>query len=183
MNETQDSEARSAPEETEIAGERSGWVWLPVSGLVIALDQLTKFLVSTRLALYERVEILPVLDFTHMHNPGAAFSFLAGASGWQRWFFSALAVIVGLALLVWLTRLKARTHAILACALALILGGAVGNLIDRLRLGYVVDFIYAHWNERAFPAFNVADSAITVGAGLLLLDAWLDSRRHRKERA
>ena len=147
----------------------AAWLWLSMA--VIALDQATKFLVTRFLDLYERVEVLPVLDFTLLHNTGAAFSILAGASGWQRWFFIVLAVVVSLALVVWLWRLP-RGDRLIAIALALVLGGALGNLIDRVRLGYVVDFIHAHWGPAYFPAFNIADSAITVGAALLILDAF-----------
>jgi signal peptidase II len=110
------------------------------------------------------------------HNTGAAFSFLRDAGGWQRWLFSVLALAVSVALLQWLRRLPRRAN-LLASALACILAGALGNLLDRLRLGYVIDFIQVHWREHYFPAFNVADSAITIGAGLLLLDALLGDRR------
>ncbi|HEX9773023.1 MAG TPA: signal peptidase II [Steroidobacteraceae bacterium] len=147
----------------------AAWLWLSVA--VIALDQATKFLVTRFLELYARVDVLPVLDFTLLHNTGAAFSILAGASGWQRWFFIILAGAVSLALVVWLCRLP-RGHRMIAIALALVLGGALGNVIDRLRLGYVIDFIHAHWGAAYFPAFNIADSAITIGAALLILDAF-----------
>ena len=149
------------------------WLWLSVA--VVGLDQATKFLVTRFFELYERVEVLPVLDFTLLHNRGAAFSMLAGASGWQRWFFIALAVAVSIALVTWIWRAP-RGDKLLPFSLALILGGAVGNLIDRVVHGYVVDFIHVHWGAAYFPAFNVADSAITVGAVLLLLDAF---REHR----
>jgi len=149
------------------------WLWLSVA--VVGLDQATKFLVTRFFDLYERVEVFPVLDFTLLHNRGAAFSMLAGASGWQRWFFIALALAVSVALVVWIWRAP-RGDKLLPFSLALILGGAVGNLIDRVVHGYVVDFIHAHWGAAYFPAFNVADSAITVGAVLLLFDAF---REHR----
>jgi len=165
-----------APPGRGVAVEPSGWRWLPLSFAVIALDQLVKALVVSRLAPYQPVHVLPVLDFTLMYNTGAAFSFLAGGSGWQRWLFMVLAAVVGVAILIWLRRLKARTQGLLACALALILGGALGNVIDRMRLTHVVDFISAHWKDAYFPAFNVADSAITIGAALLVLDAWRESR-------
>jgi signal peptidase II len=108
---------------------------------------------------------------------GAAFSFLASASGWQRWLFIALAVAVSIGIIVWMLRLQRNAHALLSCGLALVLGGAVGNVIDRIRLGHVVDFIHFHWDRAYFPAFNVADSAITVGAACLLLDALLEGRQ------
>ena len=112
-----------------------------------------------------------MLDFTLLHNTGAAFSMLAGASGWQRWFFIGLAGVVSVMLIVWIWRIP-RGEKLLPLALALILGGAIGNVIDRIWHGYVVDFIHAHWGEAYFPAFNIADSAITIGAALLILDAF-----------
>ena len=163
--------------------EASGWRWLPLTVAMIALDQLTKWLIVQHFSFGERLNLLPVLDLTLAYNQGAAWSFLAGESGWQRWMFTGLAIVVALVLLVWLKRLKARSQGLLACALSLILAGALGNVIDRLRLGHVIDFILAYWNEHAFPIFNVADSAISVGAALLLLDAFLDSRRAKVQGA
>jgi signal peptidase II len=157
------------PERTHPAA----WLWLSVA--VIALDQATKFLVTRFLELYERVEVLPVLDFTLLHNTGAAFSILAGASGWQRWFFIVLAVLVSGALVVWLCRLP-RGQRMIAIALSLVLGGALGNVIDRIAHGHVVDFIHVHWGAAYFPAFNIADSAISIGAALLILDAFRQRR-------
>ena len=151
----------------------AAWLWLSLA--VVALDQVTKFLVTRFLELYERVEVLPVLDFTLLHNTGAAFSILADASGWQRGFFIVLGIVVCLVLVVWLWRLP-RGERLLPISLALIVGGAVGNVIDRVVHGYVIDFIHAHWGEAYFPAFNVADSAITIGAALLLLDAFREQR-------
>jgi signal peptidase II len=110
-----------------------------------------------------------------MHNVGAAFSFLASASGWQRWLFIVLAVGVSIAIVVWLFRMPP-SKVLLAAGLSLVLGGAIGNVIDRIRLGYVVDFIHFHWDRAYFPAFNVADSAITVGAAFLLLDALFEPK-------
>jgi len=149
------------------------YVWLSV--LVVVLDQICKAAIDHGLRLYQSVPVLPVLDITRIYNRGAAFSFLGRASGWQRWLFSALALIVSAGVVFWLHRVDRRAR-LLAGGLALILGGAVGNLIDRLRLGHVVDFIAVHWGPHYFPAFNVADSAITIGACLLLLDAWLEPR-------
>jgi signal peptidase II len=151
-----------------------GFLWL--SAVIVLLDQLTKQIIERQLALFQSVTVLPVLEITRMHNTGAAFSFLAGAAGWQRWLFTALAVGVSTGLILGLRRIDPRAR-VLASGLALILGGAVGNVIDRIRLGHVIDFIYAHWDQHFFPAFNVADSAICIGAGLLLLDTWLASRR------
>jgi signal peptidase II len=153
--------------------EPKGWRWLPLSAGVILVDQLTKLWIVKHFDLYERIQVLPVLDITRLHNTGAAFSMLAGASGWQRWFFTALALGVGVAIVWWLGKLKARSQALLACSLSLILAGALGNLIDRVRLGHVIDFIHAHWGDAYLAAFIVADSAISMGAGFLFLDALL----------
>ena len=150
--------------------------WLALTAALIGADQWSKRLLENALQLGEGRYVLPVFNIVRAHNRGAAFSMFDAASGWQRWVFSALAVGVSVALIVWLARLERRAS-LLAAALALILGGALGNVIDRLRLGYVVDFIQVHWQQHYFPAFNVADSAITIGAGLLLLDAMVTSRR------
>ena len=147
----------------------AAWLWLSL--FVIAFDQATKFLVNRFLELYDRVEVLPVLDFTLLHNTGAAFSMLANASGWQRTFFIALGLVVSIALVVWMWRLP-RGEKMLPLALSLIVGGALGNVIDRVAHGYVIDFIHVHWGASYFPAFNIADSAITIGAALLILDAF-----------
>lgn len=157
----------------------SGWRWLPLSVLVVALDQASKAWIERHFALYESVTLLPVLDITRLHNPGAAFSFLAGAGGWQRWFFTGLALAVSAGIVVWLRGVHARAQAWLACGLTLILGGALGNVIDRMRHGFVIDFVHAHWNDAWFPAFNVADAAISVGAVCVIVDALLESRRAR----
>jgi signal peptidase II len=155
----------------------SGWRWLPLSLAVIVADQVSKAWILHHFFLFERLRLLPVLDLILTYNTGAAFSMLADAAGWQRWVFVCLALGVSVTLIVWLRRLAASTHAVIACGLALIVGGALGNMLDRLRLGHVIDFIHAHWGPHYFPAFNVADSAITLGAGLLLLDAWREARR------
>lgn len=150
------------------------WLWL--TGVVLALDQLTKVWVSASFSLYERINVLPLLDITRVHNRGAAFSFLSSASGWQRWFFAALALAVSVMIVVWLRRLAPGQHR-LAAGLALVLGGALGNLWDRLLHGYVVDFIDVYYQDWHWPAFNLADSAITIGAALLILDALAARRR------
>ena len=157
---------------------RSGLRWLWLSALVIVLDQAVKALIVARLELFERREWLPVLEITRLHNRGAAFSFLSDASGWQKYFFVTLALVVSAGIVVWLSRIGARRALLLGSGLSLVLGGALGNVIDRLTRGYVVDFIHFHWLDRwYFPAFNVADSAITVGAALLIVDSLLESRR------
>ncbi|HTL19409.1 MAG TPA: signal peptidase II [Steroidobacteraceae bacterium] len=160
----------------------SGWRWLPLSVAVIIADRATKLWITHHFAPLERVHVLKVLDIILTYNTGAAFSFLAEASGWQRWLFVLLALGVSAALIVWMRRLDAGLHGLLACALALIVGGALGNMIDRVTAGRVVDFIHVHWGAHYFPAFNVADSAITIGAVLLLLDAWGESRRAKRLR-
>ncbi|HEY5263432.1 MAG TPA: signal peptidase II [Steroidobacteraceae bacterium] len=159
----------------EIRGQSAAWLLLSV--FVVLADQVSKAYIIRHFGEFEFTRILPVLDITLMHNVGAAFSFLASASGWQRWVFIVLAVVVSIGITVWLLRLPRGTQTLLAAGLALVLGGALGNVIDRIRLGYVIDFIHFHWQQAYFPAFNVADSAITVGAACLLLDALLESRR------
>ena len=159
--------------------DASGWRWLPLSVAVIVLDQITKLLIVEHFTYGERLNLLPVLDLTLAYNPGAAWSFLAAESGWQRWLFTGLSIVVSAALLLWLRRLKARSQGLLSCAVSLILAGALGNVIDRIRLGRVIDFVMVYWDEHMFPIFNVADSAITVGAAFLLLDALLEMRRSK----
>jgi signal peptidase II len=151
--------------------------WLLLSAVVVLADQLSKAYIASHYLEFEFTRILAILDITCMHNVGAAFSFLASASGWQRWVFIGLAVVVSIGITVWLIRLPRSTHPLLAAGLSLVLGGALGNVIDRIRLGYVIDFIHFHWERAYFPAFNVADSAITVGAACLLLDALLEAKR------
>lgn len=144
------------------------WIWLSV--LVVVLDQATKYLAETWLILHQPVSVLPGFNLMLTYNTGAAFSFLADAGGWQRWFFLSLGSAVSVGLTIWLTRLKPGERW-LAAALALILGGAVGNLIDRLWLGQVIDFIQLYYDRWYWPAFNIADSAITLGAVLLIVDS------------
>ena len=138
---------------------------------IVALDQWTKHLASLELNYRVPVELTSWFDLTLAHNTGAAFSFLAGAGGWQRWFFTAVAAAVSVVLIVWLSRLP-RHRVPLAVALGLVLGGGLGNLYDRVALGYVVDFISIHYHQWYWPAFNIADSAITVGAVVLVLDSF-----------
>jgi signal peptidase II len=153
------------------------WVWISV--LIVAADQLTKLWIERTMVLSESFSVLPVLDIVRAHNSGAAFSFLANAGGWQRWAFSLLAVGVSIALVFWLRKLALATHALLASGLVLILGGAVGNVIDRIEHGYVVDFVHLHWGAAYFAAFNVADASISIGAALVILDALMEGRRKR----
>jgi signal peptidase II len=148
------------------------WLWLTL--LVLVLDQWSKKLILDTMIEYQEIFVLPVLDIVRWHNEGAAWSLLSQASGWQRWFFVALGIAVSLGILVWLCQLPRRGQARVAAGLALVMGGAIGNVIDRLYLGYVVDFIKVHYHEWVFPAFNLADSAITIGAALLILDSLIE---------
>ena len=144
--------------------------WLMLSALVIVLDQISKLWISSRFSYGENLRITDFFNLVLAHNKGAAFSFLNDAGGWQRWMLSAIAMVAA----VWIVRLL-RQHAqetLFCLALALVLGGALGNLIDRVAYGYVVDFLDFYWKANHFPAFNIADSAISVGAALLLLDSF-----------
>lgn len=143
------------------------WLWL--SALVFAVDQITKWAVFLGMEYQSAIPVLPFFSFVHVHNTGAAFSFLADAGGWQRWFFLGIGITASL-LLLHLLR-KHQDEALMAIGLSLILGGALGNVFDRVWHGFVVDFLYFAYQIYAFPAFNVADSAITVGAGLLIWDS------------
>jgi signal peptidase II len=151
--------------------------WLGVAAIVVLLDQITKALILRTMAIGDSHTITSFFNIVHWRNTGAAFSFLHASSGWQRWMFVGLAALAAV-FIVWMLR-RHGGQRLFATALALILGGAIGNVIDRLLHGSVVDFVQVHWNELAFPAFNVADSAITVGAGLLILDELLRVRRGR----
>lgn len=160
------------------------WLWLSL--IVMVLDQATKWLVMASLAPFEVIEIIPNLNLTLMFNPGAAFSFLAEAGGWQRWLFAAFALGISMILAVWLVRLHAHEWA-LALALALIIGGAIGNLIDRVLLGHVIDFIQVYLPLiplamfNPWPAFNIADSAISLGVMGLLLSTLFAREGHRSD--
>ncbi|AVJ20931.1 MULTISPECIES: signal peptidase II [Pseudomonas] len=145
--------------------------WLVLSLLVLVIDQVSKAHFEGSLEMFQQIVVIPdYFSWTLAYNTGAAFSFLADGGGWQRWLFAVIAVVVSAVLVVWLKRLG-RDDTWLAIALALVLGGALGNLYDRIALGHVIDFILVHWqNRHYFPAFNFADSAITVGAIMLALD-------------
>jgi signal peptidase II len=141
-------------------------IWFSLSIVIVLFDQISKWLILHTLELYQNIHVFPGFDLTLQHNKGAAFSFLAQQPGWQRWFFVGLAAIMSLAIFLWLTRLK-ENEKVEGLGLALILGGAIGNLIDRLVFGHVVDFILLYYKDWQFPAFNIADSAICVGVVLL----------------
>ncbi|MBF0471565.1 MAG: signal peptidase II [Gammaproteobacteria bacterium] len=153
------------------------WLWLSLA--VLILDLGTKQLASALLAYHQPVAIFSGFNFTLLHNTGAAFSFLSDAGGWQRWFFTAVALTVSGALLYWLKTLQ-RQQWLLALALSLILGGALGNLIDRVLFGYVIDFIDIYYRDWHWPAFNIADSAISVGAALLIADTFFGRDQEEK---
>ena len=161
---------------------RNGWYslrWYAVAVLVIVLDQYTKLLAESDLDYGRPVEVFSWFNLTLQYNTGAAFSFLSDAGGWQRYFFSGVALLISVALVIWLYTMP-RSDKLLAAALALILGGALGNLWDRLVLGHVVDFISVHYGGYYFPAFNIADAAISVGAALMIFDS-LFGRQGRKQ--
>lgn len=136
--------------------------------VIVILDQITKIWADGALEMYQQVFITSFFNITKAYNYGAAFSFLDTPGGWQRWFFTSISLIVSIVLTVWLYRMT-RAEKWLSLSIALILGGAIGNLIDRFFYGYVVDFIQVHWNESYFPSFNVADAAISCGTVLLLI--------------
>ncbi|PKM36058.1 MAG: signal peptidase II [Gammaproteobacteria bacterium HGW-Gammaproteobacteria-10] len=145
------------------------WLWL--SFVVLVLDQITKLAIAASMQLYQSIQVLPFFNLTYVHNTGAAFSFLSEAGGWQRWFFAVLAFVISVVITVWLARLK-RHETLLAVSLALVLGGAVGNLIDRLAYGYVIDFLDLYYQDWHWPAFNIADSAITIGVALMIAESF-----------
>ena len=156
--------------------------WFALSLIIILLDQLSKYIAVDIIPLYESIEVLPFFNWTLLYNEGAAFSFLSDQGGWQRWFFIILSTIVTTVLAIWLFRLKDDEQSI-ALSLSLIIGGAIGNLIDRVLLGHVVDFIHLHYQEYYWPAFNVADSAITVGVVIMIIDSlfFAQKREDRRE--
>ena len=149
------------------------WLWLSAS--IFVLDQLVKWVVVQQFSLYEQVPVLPFFSLTLAYNPGAAFSFLGDASGWQRWFLSAIAIVVSAMLVGWIKQLR-ENETWLACSLSLVLGGALGNLFDRLVHEQVTDFLLFYYKNWYFPAFNIADVAITLGAAMLVLDMF---REHK----
>ncbi|MFP4154597.1 MAG: signal peptidase II [Halothiobacillaceae bacterium] len=147
--------------------DRAPMAWLLLSGGVLVLDQLTKIWATRALDYGDPVAVLPVFNLRLLHNTGAAFSFLADAGGWQRWLFAGLAVVITVALVLWMARLRQQERWT-AAGLALVIGGALGNLIDRLLYGHVVDFLDFHMGGYHWPAFNIADAAITIGVAILI---------------
>ena len=165
----QTAEGRQSLESNQ--GAKRFFVWMIFAVFIVLADQATKWAIIRWVPLYGDVPINDFINLTHQQNTGAAFSFLAGAGGWQRWFFIVLAAAVSAVLVVWLWRIRASNLLVLSAGLTLVLGGALGNLVDRIMLGYVTDFIQVWFGSWAFPSFNVADSAITVGAALLIIDS------------
>lgn len=145
--------------------------WLWISAVTLVLDQASKLAVDGSMQLFESIPLIPYFNLTYVHNTGAAFSFLAQAGGWQRWLFAGLAVVMSGIIAVWLHRLQ-KHETLMAVALSLVLGGAIGNLIDRVAYGYVIDFLDVYYQDWHWPAFNIADSAICVGVGLMLLESF-----------
>jgi len=154
--------------------------WLLLSIAVIALDQATKWLAESSLTPYQPVPVMPLVNLTLAYNTGAAFSFLSDAGGWQRWFFIALSVVVAAVLFNWLWRMRAEER-LQAASISLILGGAIGNLIDRVSLGHVIDFFDVYYGPHHWPIFNIADSAIVVGVVLLIIDMFFN-QHHESEK-
>ncbi|PCJ46688.1 MAG: signal peptidase II [Gammaproteobacteria bacterium] len=155
------------------AGGLAVYKWLALSLLILVLDQITKQLIVDNMTLYERIEILPFFNLFYIHNLGAAFGFLSDQPGWQRWFLSIITTLVSLGILFWLTRLKS-SQKLLIIALVFVLGGALGNLYDRVVFGYVIDFIDWHAFGYHWPSFNIADMAISIGALLLIIDSFVN---------
>lgn len=149
--------------------------WLLMAVLIVVFDQWSKQWIEANFFYGERLNVLPVFDLTLVYNEGAAWSFLSDAGGWQRWLLSAVSAIVSVVLVVWIMRTPAQQRVLLV-SLTLILGGAVGNLIDRVLFGHVIDFLLVYYEDHHFPVFNIADSAITVGAIFMLIDAFSDFR-------
>lgn len=165
---SEENTAPSAAPSKGLGGTGLWWLWLTV--LAVVLDQATKLWIIAKVEYDQHINILPVFDITHVHNYGAAFSFLATAGGWQRWFLTAIAVVISGLLLWWMKGIP-KSNKVLGMSYSLILGGAIGNVYDRIVYGYVEDFIYVFYQKWDFPAFNIADSAITLGAALLIYDA------------
>ena len=162
-------------------GSSRFFTWMVVALIIAVVDQLTKLAIIEWIPLYDRVPLNSFINLTHQKNTGAAFSFLADAGGWQRWFFVVLASGVSIVIAIWIWRIRNSGQAILSAGLALVLGGAVGNLIDRILLGHVTDFFQVWFGNWAFPSFNVADAGISVGAALLIIDALFFSGKEQKE--
>lgn len=152
------------------------WHWFALSIFVVVADQASKYWAEISLTPYKPMSVLPMLNFTLAFNSGAAFSFLNGAGDWHRWFFAGFSLLMSAVLIIWLQRLP-KQACLLAAGISLILGGAVGNLVDRVFYGYVIDFIDFYYQHHHFATFNIADSAICVGAGFFVLDVLLNRKQ------
>jgi signal peptidase II len=172
--------AATKPTTKPTTAAQSGLVWLWLTVIFLVLDQVSKYWVSTNFSLYESVAIMPMFNFTYVHNEGAAFSFLSDAGGWQRWFFTVIATSISGLLVYWLRGLN-KSEKLLSIAYALVLAGAVGNLIDRVLYGYVIDFLDVYYQQYHWPAFNVADAAICIGAVLIIIEAFTTSQPSKQE--
>ncbi len=170
-----------ANSEKTTAGNARFAVWMVVAVVIIVADQMTRWAIIEWIPLYDKVPLNSFINLTHQKNPGAAFSFLADAGGWQRWFFIVLTTIVSVVIAVWMWRIRSQGLMVLSAGLSLVLGGAIGNLIDRVMLGHVTDFFQVWFGSWAFPSFNVADAAISVGAVFLIIDAFFFSGKEAQE--
>lgn len=159
--------------------KESGLVWLWLTVIFLILDQVTKQWVAQSFDYRESLAVMPMFNLTYVHNPGAAFSFLADQPGWQRWFFTAIASIASLVFLFWMAKTP-KTNKILGVGFALMLSGALGNLIDRILFGYVIDFLDFYLGNNHWPAFNIADSAIFIGAALMIFDSFKSDEKKTK---
>ncbi|WP_198677911.1 signal peptidase II [Aliidiomarina shirensis] len=155
--------------------QQSGWHWWWLVALLIVADQFSKWLILENMPLYSRINVLPFFDLVYVRNYGAAFSFLSDQSGWQRWFFTAIAVVISVVLIVMLRR-QPKSMKAANLGFGLIVAGAIGNVIDRINYGYVVDFLDVYVGTYHWPAFNVADSCIVIGAGLIIFDGFFSNR-------
>lgn len=158
---------------------QSGLRWLWLAFIFLVLDQVTKLYVAANFSLYESINVMPMFNLTYVHNEGAAFSFLSEAGGWQRWFFTIIAVSISGVLLYWLRALHA-SEKLMSIAYSLVLSGAIGNLIDRVSYGYVIDFLDFYYESYRWPAFNIADAAICIGAVLIIYDAFTNKESDGK---
>lgn len=172
-----EAELSKTPEAT---GTARFIVWMAIAVVVVVADQMTKMAIIKWIPLYDTVPLNSFINLTHQKNSGAAFSFLADAGGWQRWFFVVLATGVSVVIAVWIWRVRRAGQNLLSAGLALVLGGAIGNLIDRILLGHVTDFFQVWFGSWPFPSFNVADASISVGAVLLIIDALFFSGREKQ---
>ena len=176
--------ADKKPTKEMIAVEKGGikvYRWLVLTLIALLLDQISKQLIVGQMTLYQSIEVMPFFNLYYVHNYGAAFSFLSDQSGWQRWFFIITSSLISMGIFYWLTQLKS-SQRLLIIALSLVLGGALGNLYDRVMFGYVIDFIDWYVGSYHWPAFNIADASISLGAVLLIIDAFINPENENKDK-